>query len=47
VIKGHEYLEKLPNLVEISIPKDGRLTVCGDVHGQLPDLLTVFEMNGF
>jgi hypothetical protein len=39
-------LEKLPNVMEVSIPANGRLTIVGDIHGQLADLLTIFRMNG-
>lgn len=39
-----ELLKPLPNIVEISVPT--RLTVCGDLHGQLDDLLHIFKING-
>jgi len=34
-------------LQEISIPKDGKLTVIGDMHGQYADFLTLIERAGF
>ena len=37
----------LPSLVEINIPKEKNLTLCGDIHGQFYDLLTIFDKNGF
>jgi len=37
----------LPTVVDIHIPEDGRLIVCGDIHGQFFDLLTIFRLNGF
>ena len=36
----------LPTLAEVSVPSSGRLTVVGDTHGQLEDLLTIFTLNG-
>jgi len=41
-----EYFSTLDSLVEITIPEDEKLTVCGDVHGQYYDLLNIFEING-
>lgn len=35
-----------PSLIDITIPTDGEMTVCGDVHGQYYDLMTIFERNG-
>lgn len=33
-------------LVDIDVPEDEEITVCGDVHGQYYDLLNIWEMNG-
>ncbi|KAI8923002.1 Metallo-dependent phosphatase-like protein [Entophlyctis helioformis] len=41
-----EYFEKQPTIVDITIPTDGKITVCGDIHGQYYDLLHVFDLNG-
>jgi serine/threonine-protein phosphatase 5 len=38
--------KSLPSLVDVAVPEGGRLTVCGDVHGQFYDLLNIFELNG-
>eukprot|EP00842_Homolaphlyctis_polyrhiza_P006647 jgi/Hompol1/6984/HPOL_005147-RA len=38
--------EKDPPIVDIEIPADGKITVCGDIHGQFYDMLHVFEENG-
>ena len=38
---------ELPTLVDVPFPKDSKLTVCGDTHGQYYDLLNIFELNGF
>merc|ERR1719230_1758561 len=39
-------LRQLPTLVDVTVPEDGEITVCGDVHGQYYDLLNIFKMNG-
>lgn len=41
-----EFLLTQPSLVEINIPVDKKLTVCGDIHGQFYDLLNIFDLNG-
>lgn len=42
----HDLLAELPTLVDVTVPDDGRITVCGDVHGQYYDLLNIFALNG-
>ena len=39
-------LYRQPPVVDVAIPQDGHVTVCGDVHGQYYDLCNIFEMNG-
>lgn len=41
-----EFYKQRPTLLEISIPKGGHFTVCGDVHGQFYDLLNIWKLNG-
>lgn len=41
-----QILSALPTVVDVIIPDDDEITVCGDVHGQFYDLLNIFEMNG-
>jgi len=41
-----ERLRELPSLVDVAVPDDEHITVCGDVHGQYYDLLNIFKMNG-
>eukprot|EP00753_Platysulcus_tardus_P018617 PLAT6971.1.p1 GENE.PLAT6971.1~~PLAT6971.1.p1 ORF type:complete len:894 (+),score=532.56 PLAT6971.1:35-2716(+) len=42
----HRVVADLPTLVELSLPEGVKLTVIGDLHGQLPDLFTIFTING-
>ncbi|KAF6827444.1 serine threonine-protein phosphatase 5 [Colletotrichum plurivorum] len=35
-----------PTMVEMEIPDDVQLTVCGDTHGQYFDLMELFRLNG-
>ena len=39
-------IKKLSSLVEVEVPEDEHITVCGDVHGQFYDLLNIFKLNG-
>ncbi|CBY21280.1 unnamed protein product [Oikopleura dioica] len=41
-----EKFRKLPTMIDISVPNDGKLTVCGDTHGQYYDLCNIFKLNG-
>lgn len=41
-----ELLKGLSTLVDITVPDDGEITVCGDVHGQYYDLLNIWKLNG-
>ncbi|KAH8683055.1 serine/threonine-protein phosphatase-like protein 5 [Tricladium varicosporioides] len=34
-------------MVEMEIPQDATMTVCGDTHGQYFDLMELFRLNGF
>lgn len=38
--------EKEPNLIEIDLPREGRIVVVGDTHGQLLDLITILRKAG-
>ncbi|KAG0171579.1 Serine/threonine-protein phosphatase 5 [Apophysomyces sp. BC1015] len=36
-----------PSLIDVKVPADGKLTVCGDVHGQFYDFINIFDTNGY
>jgi len=40
------YYKIMPNILEISIPKDEHLSVCGDVFGQFHDVVNLWSLNG-
>ena len=33
-------------MTQISVPKEGRITVVGDIHGQLSDLVYILKRQG-
>lgn len=41
-----KYSWNLPPLIEVEVNPGSRVTVCGDTHGQLQDLYTIFTING-
>lgn len=45
VIAVKKLVYEEPTMVEMEIPDDVRLTVCGDTHGQYFDLLELFRLN--
>lgn len=40
------YFRKQPSLVDIHLPEDANFTICGDIHGQFYDLMSLFNLNG-
>lgn len=47
LIAGYaRYAGELPTLVPVTVERDTRLTIVGDTHGQLQDLLSIFTLNG-
>ncbi|KAJ2081719.1 Palmitoyl-protein thioesterase 1 [Coemansia sp. RSA 988] len=47
LLQAEKLLRALPTLVDVTVPKDTVMTVCGDVHGQYYDVLNIFKLNGF
>merc|ERR1719453_2833083 len=41
-----DMVRKLPSVVHVSTALAGKITVVGDMHGQLRDLIQVFRHNG-
>ncbi|RKP24447.1 Metallo-dependent phosphatase-like protein [Syncephalis pseudoplumigaleata] len=46
VLAVRQYFLEQPSLVDVDIPANHTLTICGDVHGQFYDLLNIFELAG-
>ncbi|KEZ39636.1 hypothetical protein SAPIO_CDS9568 [Scedosporium apiospermum] len=46
VIAVKKLLYDEPTMVEMEIPDDVKLTICGDTHGQYFDLMELFRRNG-
>jgi serine/threonine-protein phosphatase 5 len=46
MIKAKEILSAKPSLVDLTVEEGGKLTVCGDTHGQFFDLMNIFNLNG-
>lgn len=44
--KFTEFNKTLPNVVTITIKERSRLTIVGDTHGQIQDILHMFDING-
>ncbi|TLD25437.1 hypothetical protein PspLS_05760 [Pyricularia sp. CBS 133598] len=46
VIAVKDIVYNEPTMVEVDVPEDVTLTVCGDTHGQYFDLMELFRLNG-
>ncbi|KND03223.1 uncharacterized protein SPPG_02278 [Spizellomyces punctatus DAOM BR117] len=46
LLKAKKLFEAEPPIVDVTVPSGGKLTICGDIHGQFYDLLHVFDLNG-
>jgi len=43
----YRILQTVPNVVHLDVPEGGKMTIVGDIHGQLNDLLFILEESGF
>jgi len=46
VKKAKSILSKETNVMQHTVKKGCRVTIVGDIHGQIPDLLHIFHLNG-
>ncbi|KAI8808905.1 serine/threonine-protein phosphatase 5-like protein [Cladochytrium replicatum] len=46
LLAAQSILRAEPTIVDIDIPSNAKLTVCGDIHGQFYDLMNIFSKNG-
>ncbi|KAL5594778.1 hypothetical protein BROUX41_001692 [Berkeleyomyces rouxiae] len=46
IINAMKIVYDEPTMVEVEVPEDVTLTVCGDTHGQYFDLMELFRLNG-
>ncbi|KAG0074964.1 Serine/threonine-protein phosphatase 5 [Linnemannia elongata] len=46
ILQARKYFMEQASLVDVEIPKDHKLTICGDVHGQFYDFNNIFKLNG-
>lgn len=47
VVHAREFFHSLPTTNQVAVPEGGRVTVVGDTHGQLPDLLHILQQQGW
>ena len=46
LFRSRDYLAGLPTMVSTTVEEGTRFTICGDTHGQLADLFSIFTING-
>ena len=44
--KYRRFAGAMPTLIDVTVKPGTRLTICGDTHGQLQDLFSIFTING-
>ena len=47
ILEAYNTFKDLPNVVNIDISAYSHFTLCGDIHGNLENLLAIFKKNGF
>ena len=47
LVELRKQLKELSSLVDVPIPENTRINVCGDTHGQYYDLLNIFNSKGW
>ncbi|CDS09702.1 hypothetical protein LRAMOSA02379 [Lichtheimia ramosa] len=47
ILAVRKMMLEAPSLIDVQVPSNGKLTVCGDVHGQFYDFINIFETNGY
>ncbi|KAI9022292.1 Serine/threonine-protein phosphatase-like protein 5 [Phycomyces nitens] len=47
ILAVRKMMMESPSLIDVKVPAGGKLTVCGDVHGQFYDFINIFNTNGW
>ncbi|CEJ02350.1 Putative Serine/threonine-protein phosphatase [Rhizopus microsporus] len=47
ILAVRKMMLEAPSLIDVKVPSDGKLTICGDVHGQFYDFINIFDINGY
>jgi hypothetical protein len=45
VLQARDLLRSMPSLEDVNVPNSGHFTVCGDVHGQVSSVTSIFIHN--